>query len=595
MVRQLVPLHEAAGEAYRLPKEGIVTIGRRLENHIICRDISVSGKHCLLKIAQGLLEVVDCSSNGTFVNDRKLVKGQRQTIGDGDILSLMKPVVPTGEALTPTPPSRVQFRLDLRPGDSPPDVHLEDRNAQGLSLDVALSLPPTPTAAALQRGATTDGFAHSLLVQEQQSKAKITGELLLARRRLDEERARVELLSKELRRARASLEDERLRRAAAQEAREQQLPEATQLRAERRQLQELRASHDALIEQHDRMEVELTAQVQRAASLEAAQERNRGELERTKAGGAQTAQQLEELQGRLQRAQASTERFERQQAEARLAAEAAQREAERLQREFCAERAAREQLEDQRQLLRSEAERAEQGERAARDLLEAAAVQRGELEGRAARSRGDAEAARASAQEAQGRHEAELGRIEGIRAAAGRLTDGLRVFIERWSHGISEEGCSDEPGFGAARPAAASHEAAADGAACADAGPVTASPAAVQAEDSEAGGTQRAPGSDESDEEDTAATAAADEAVHGPEADADNPAQAQPWSVDLLSRAAAGSPADTATGAGAGGTAPPLTSPASPTCAATAAELHAGSKGGSPSPPKRRRLHRSGR
>ena len=34
----------------------------------------------------------DCSTNGSFVNDRKLQKGQRCRLADGDILSLTKPL-----------------------------------------------------------------------------------------------------------------------------------------------------------------------------------------------------------------------------------------------------------------------------------------------------------------------------------------------------------------------------------------------------------------------------------------------------------------------------------------------------------------------
>merc|ERR1719215_1818587 len=52
------------------------------------------------------------------------------------------------------------------------------------------------------------GLTRDLLVQEQQSKAKITGELLLLRRRLEEERTRTEALRRELRKAQAAMDDE---------------------------------------------------------------------------------------------------------------------------------------------------------------------------------------------------------------------------------------------------------------------------------------------------------------------------------------------------------------------------------------------------
>ena len=57
-------------------------------------------------------------------------------------------------------------------------------------------------------------------------KAKITGELLLARRRLDEERSKSEALSRELRKAQKQLEEERKRRTAAAEQQQQSKAEA---------------------------------------------------------------------------------------------------------------------------------------------------------------------------------------------------------------------------------------------------------------------------------------------------------------------------------------------------------------------------------
>merc|ERR1719359_1235111 len=69
------------------------------------------------------------------------------------------------------------------------------------------------------QGKGTDNcFAQDLLVQEQQTKAKITGELLLSQRRLEEERQKAEIFAKDLRRIRQQIEDERARRKTCEES-----------------------------------------------------------------------------------------------------------------------------------------------------------------------------------------------------------------------------------------------------------------------------------------------------------------------------------------------------------------------------------------
>lgn len=438
MVRQLVPLHEPI-DPHKLPRDGSVTIGRRWENHIVCRDISVSGLHCTIvckKNGSPEVEVVDCSSNGTFVNNKRLTKGQRQGVIDGDIISLMKPPM---EGI-PASQVQVQYRLEICPGESPPEETPEDLD--GVATD--LSLPSVVPAPPPNRMSTTaEGFAHDLLIQEQQSKAKITGELLLARRRLDEERTRSETLAKELRKAKATLDDERNRRTSAQEARNKLLSGATQLRIDRTQLQELRTAHGALQSQHDSVEVELTTQVQRAVSLEAAQERARSELERAQASSAHITQQLEEVQARLQNCQENVERLDKQRTEEAQAAEAAQNAVDQRKYELSSEKASREQLQDQLSVLRSGLERAEQSASAFKEMLATADAQHEELEARATRASEEAEAARASSREAQRKHEKELEKVEDIRVAAMKLAEGLRVYVEQWARGITDACSSD--------------------------------------------------------------------------------------------------------------------------------------------------------
>jgi hypothetical protein len=276
-------------------------------------------------------------------------------------------------------------------------------------------------------------------VQEQQSKAKITGELLLARRRLDEERSRAELLTKELRKAKSLLEEDRGRRTSAQDAHGKLQSEASQLRAERRQLQDLRSAFDKLHEQKNTAEVELTALVQKMTSLEATEERTRGELERAQASNGNMQQQLEELQTRLHRAQESGERLNEQRSDERTRAEQMKQNVESLQKDLAHERAERERLDDQQALLMADLDRAEKAETAARELLSSTCAQHAELEDRTETCQSESAAARSSAQSAQLQHEAQLERMETFRSAAAIVGENVKCQVDLWMRGLLEE------------------------------------------------------------------------------------------------------------------------------------------------------------
>mmetsp|Transcript_30598 Transcript_30598/g.55801 ORF Transcript_30598/g.55801 Transcript_30598/m.55801 type:complete len:672 (+) Transcript_30598:77-2092(+) len=499
MVRLLVPLHLPDAEPIRLPREGVVKIGRKPENHVVCPDIAVSGQHCLVHCqrrvptpsAAGLMqstpalevpvviEVQDCSTNGTFVNERRLTRQGRQQVSDGDVISLTKPPSECEGLGAATAKPRVQFRLEVNLGETPPEETPEPEeltvcgSAQPVLASVAL-LGPGKSAGSFIKDA--EGFAQDLLVQEQQSKAKITGELLLAKRRLDEERSRGETLSKELRKVRAELEEERSRRTTAQDRRDRLETEAPQLRADRRELQELRNSFETLQDRCDSTEAELTAQVQRSTSLEASVERSRSEVDRAQASGANMQQQLEEMQGRLQRAQASGERLNGQRLEARTRAERAKQRTETLQREVGTERSERERLEDQQVLLRAELERAETSKEAVNEVLQAAISRHSELEGRATTCREGVDAARRQAQEVQLQQEAALERAEALRGAASRFGEALRQQVDSWIRGLSDPGSVTMAPMSPPGPA---------NTACAARGPAAAAPASDALADAE--------------------------------------------------------------------------------------------------------------
>eukprot|EP00933_Yihiella_yeosuensis_P073405 TRINITY_DN82069_c0_g1_i1.p1 TRINITY_DN82069_c0_g1~~TRINITY_DN82069_c0_g1_i1.p1 ORF type:complete len:580 (+),score=158.26 TRINITY_DN82069_c0_g1_i1:46-1785(+) len=438
MVRQLVALHDEKLAPFRLPSEGTVTIGRRLGNNIVCADVSVSGQHCslTLKSGQAFCEVEDCSSNGTFVNEIKLSKGEKQTVKDGDVLSLTKPI-PAGanDGDVSPPPPRVQFRVDFRLEDS-------DNTPEDPPSPTSLSQPP----AAPRRGATTaEGFAQDLLLQEQQCKAKITGELLLARRRLDEERSRSEALSRDLKKAKAALEEERSRRSSAQTARDSFRSEVSQLQADRQKLQDLRPANVTLRGKHEAVEVQLTTEAQRSSNLESAIERLKTDIAQLQEGGSASSSQLAAAQERLQKAQEEAAGLEERLETAKQAESDAQREADRLQRLLRTEQQHCERLEDQHALLSGEVERAEESGRLAQEHLAEAQKEIEALEQRAARSTREAEAERQAAIKADSENEVALKTVMLLRDAAIRFAHGLSSCSEKWLQTLPEVVAASAP------------------------------------------------------------------------------------------------------------------------------------------------------
>eukprot|EP00435_Cladocopium_sp_Y103_P030455 s3839_g7.t1 len=277
MPLQLAPLH-SHDPPFQLPVSGSVTIGRRPNNTLVCNDISVSGKHCEISIASGSVKISDCSTNGTYINDERIVKGEVAEVHPGDVIALTKPHPPGALDSTVEAAIRVQFRLehanatgaqsDANGNDNLTSTALRGEPAATFSQ----SCPPNPPKRA---STTAEGFAHDLLMQEQQllakesqlCKAKITGELLLARRRLDEERSKSDSLARDLRKAKANLEEERRRKSAALDGREALKAEAAKLKDNRHQLPEMRSTQTSLQQKHEALEIELTTYAQKAAWL----------------------------------------------------------------------------------------------------------------------------------------------------------------------------------------------------------------------------------------------------------------------------------------------------------------------------------------
>ena len=91
----LVPMHYVGEASHPLPYGGSITLGSRPNRDVVCVDFAVSGTHCIIHrmLGPGLdwVEVEDCSTNGTYVNDTKLQEGEKLRINNGEVLTLTQP------------------------------------------------------------------------------------------------------------------------------------------------------------------------------------------------------------------------------------------------------------------------------------------------------------------------------------------------------------------------------------------------------------------------------------------------------------------------------------------------------------------------
>lgn len=436
MPLQLAPLH-SHDPAFQLPVSGSVTIGRRPNNTLVCNDISVSGKHCEISIASGSVKISDCSTNGTYINDERIVKGEVAEVHPGDVIALTKPHPPGALDSTVEAAVRVQFRLEHATTGAQSDANGNDNlTSTALRGEPAATFPQSCPLNPPKRASTTaEGFAHDLLMQEQQCKAKITGELLLARRRLDEERSKSDSLARDLRKAKANLEEERRRKSAALDGREALKAEAAKLKDNRHQLPEMRSTQTSLQQKHEALEIELTTFAQKASSLEMAVSRLRDELRDLEPASSGA---LESAQESFRQAQDEANSLEKQVSELQQKAELAQKAVEKSQQDLNAERTRKERLEDQQALLASEVERAEKNGSQAEELLAKAKQEIQSLEERVSRHRGEAEQQRQISSEKRRLQQLQMQSAEQMREACGRFAEALQGCTEKWLNALPE-------------------------------------------------------------------------------------------------------------------------------------------------------------
>ena len=75
----------------------MITVGRGQGCNVCVNSIHVSKTHCRIEYDALTKKsyVVDCSCNGTFLNDMRLAKGRRKSLCTNDVISLAYPSVAT--------------------------------------------------------------------------------------------------------------------------------------------------------------------------------------------------------------------------------------------------------------------------------------------------------------------------------------------------------------------------------------------------------------------------------------------------------------------------------------------------------------------
>lgn len=372
------------------------------------------------------------------------MKGQHRCLALGDIVSLTKPIDELGGGDLPP---RVQFRLDFQA--SPEEeagakaACVQPLRQPAPTTDVPATSPDAKIVSGVEHGglgtsAPENCFAQDLLVQEQQSKAKITAQLLQSQSKLEEEKQAAEAASRELDKIRKLVAEERARRHEAEESRDRLSAEAETLRTEHRQLKELRTSHEELKQRHEVVQAELKARQQKCAQLETSQEHLRKDLEKAMESHQKASQQHAELQTRARQAQERSDRLQQQYEEAKREADWTQEQCGRLESELTTERKARQELEEQVAKTKDQVGSAEASERTAREALDAATAKRAELECQASSAHSDMEAAKAAARQAQQRLTASKQLVDRLHEASHSLSAELKRRAEVWENALKE-------------------------------------------------------------------------------------------------------------------------------------------------------------
>jgi hypothetical protein len=88
---ELLPGSTGTGEGYSVPDEGGLLVGRGVECHVHIDCLAVSVRHCrIFKSDDDEYFIEDTSSNRTYVNGKKLWRGDKLPLKDFDAIKLTK-------------------------------------------------------------------------------------------------------------------------------------------------------------------------------------------------------------------------------------------------------------------------------------------------------------------------------------------------------------------------------------------------------------------------------------------------------------------------------------------------------------------------
>mmetsp|Transcript_798 Transcript_798/g.1913 ORF Transcript_798/g.1913 Transcript_798/m.1913 type:complete len:536 (-) Transcript_798:387-1994(-) len=348
-----------------------VTLGRKHDCTRVYKDLSVSGRHCEISVEErdgdSVLELLDLSTNGTFVNEEKVGKSCVKRLLHGDVLDLTR-------AKSTESTDWHWYRVDF----------CAEGHSQALEVTKEEELrgdPGSPTVAWGQNA------SHDMLKAEQESKAKLTSEYLITQNQLTAEKARADKLQREVERLTSQLEEEK---HGGQEAKsnvdglqsrvEELTAENAQLKAERRNYDDSDANTSKDVEVMRLRKEAVTAQTKLEA-LQKKHEETETDRKRLLNKCEMLDTELSEKKILLERTQARLEKLKKENDETESKLEAATGAAEVAKK-------AQEAGERKRQELQTQLELAE----AAKDEAESKATKAlGELED-AVRVRAEAEA-----------------------------------------------------------------------------------------------------------------------------------------------------------------------------------------------------------
>eukprot|EP01066_Platyproteum_vivax_P015446 Platyproteum_vivax@DN6827_c0_g1_i2.p1 len=301
----------------------VVKCGRKAENDVVLTDQSISGVHCelwLQKTEAGSITAVikDTSTNGTFVNDRRMKKGAPQELKDKDTIQLTRPKLANANDKL-----ALSFRIEYDASDSPDPA---DKKSQAPPTFDQPDQPGAPsftcfdheeiaqvTPSQVTASRSNNPRIQQLLLAEQNHRASVMQELLTCQQDLEAERQKSELNLRELQKVRIQLEAEKKKRVQYDEDKaslskmvEQKTKHGQELEGQRAKAEEkakerfneVLAESEVLQKRNDVCEADLLKANQEKAAAEAAARSARDRADELELRNKQQAERAEKQKAR---------------------------------------------------------------------------------------------------------------------------------------------------------------------------------------------------------------------------------------------------------------------------------------------------------